>query len=120
MRFLAYSILIVSGLVFSCSEAKEDSQEIPAESFRKEVAATEVRVGKAERKSFDYLINAIGKLEARSEVIALVEREGYLEKVLVLEGQVVQKGSWLRPLIGEAEFALGKAKYDPRHAFVFS
>ncbi|TDQ14790.1 biotin/lipoyl-binding protein [Algoriphagus boseongensis] len=107
MRFLVPFLLLSFLVIFSCTEAKEASQEIPAESFRKEVAATEVRVGKAERKSFDYLINAIGKLEARSEVIALVEREGYLEKVLVLEGQAVQKGQVIATLDRrEAEFEL--------------
>jgi membrane fusion protein, multidrug efflux system len=76
----------------SFSEAKQDSQEIPSESFRNEVAATEVRTATAERKSFDYLINATSKLVALSEVRALIEREGYLEKVQILEGQFVPKG----------------------------
>jgi hypothetical protein len=34
-------------------------------------------VATAEQISFDYLINAIGKLEAQSEVKALVELKGY-------------------------------------------
>ncbi len=98
-------------LFFACSEAKNGSQEIAAESFRNEVSATEVHVATAEKKSFDYLINAIGKLEARSEVKALVEREGYLEKVQVLEGQPVEKGQLIAILDKrEAEFALEKAK----------
>ncbi|MCU0825509.1 MAG: hypothetical protein MUF77_12805 [Leptospira sp.] len=91
MRVFNSIVLLISGAMFACSEAKEDSQEIPSESFRNEVSATEVRVATAERKSFDYLINATGKLEAISEVKALVEREGYLDKVQVLEGQLVQK-----------------------------
>ncbi len=99
--------------LFACSEAKEDSQEIPSESFRIEVSATEVRVATAERKSFDYLINATGKLEALSEVKALVEREGYLEKVQVLEGQFVQKGQVIATLDRrEAEFELEKARIN--------
>ena len=92
MRIFNPIVLLISGAMFACSEAKEGSQEIPSDSFRNEVAATEVRVVTAERKSFDYLINATGKLEALSEVKALVEREGYLEKVQVLEGQFVPKG----------------------------
>ncbi|WP_111670650.1 efflux RND transporter periplasmic adaptor subunit [Algoriphagus litoralis] len=102
---------VLALLLFSCSKAEEESQEIPSESFRNEVASTEVRVAVAERKSFDYLINAIGKLEAQSEVKALVEREGYLEKVSVLEGQYVEKGQIIAILDKrEAEFALEKAK----------
>jgi hypothetical protein len=50
------------------------------------VAATEVRTATTERKIFDYLINATGKLEALSEVKAIVEQEGYLEKLYILEG----------------------------------
>lgn len=109
--FYPLRLAVVTLILASCSEAKEDSQEIPSESFRNEVAATEVRVATAERKSFDYLINAIGKLEAQSEVKALVEREGYLEKVQVLEGQYVEKGQVIAILDKrEAEFALEKAK----------
>ena len=50
-----------------------------------------------------------------------MEREGYLEKVQILEGQFVQKGQ-VTALIDkrEAEFALEKREYDPSHAFVFS
>ena len=113
MRFLVPFSLLSFLVLFSCSEAKQDSQEIPSETFRNEVSATEVRVAQAERKSFDYLINATGKLEALSEVKALVEREGYLEKVQVLEGQLVQKGQIIATLDRrEAEFALEKAKIN--------
>ncbi|MBN7810423.1 efflux RND transporter periplasmic adaptor subunit [Algoriphagus sp. H41] len=108
MRNLLFGLSL---LFFACSEAKDGSQEIPAESFRSEVAATEVRTATAERKSFDYLVNAIGKLEAQSEVKALVEREGYLEEVLVLEGHSVQKGQLIARLDRrEAEFAVEKAR----------
>ena len=120
MRIFKTGFLLLSVALFACSEPKEDSQEIPSESFRNEVSATEVRTATAERKSFDYLINATGKLEALSEVKALVEREGYLEKVQVLEGQFVQKGQIIATLDRrEAEFALEKGKYDPSRTFVF-
>ncbi len=105
-----FSLIFV---LFSCAKEEKTSQEISSEKFRNEVAATEVRVATAERKSFDYLINATGKLEAFSEVKALVEREGYLEEVTVLEGQSVQKGQVIARLDRrEAEFALEKAKIN--------
>jgi RND family efflux transporter MFP subunit len=111
--FSTVRLVVLALFLISCSEAKEDSQEIPSESFRNEVSATEVRTATAERKSFDYLINATGKLEALSEVKALVEREGYLEKVQVLEGQFVQKGQVIATLDRrEAEFALEKARIN--------
>jgi membrane fusion protein (multidrug efflux system) len=98
-------------LFFACSEAKDDLREIPTESLRNEVAATEVRTATAERRSFDYLINAVGKLEALSEVKALVEREGYLDQVMVVEGQLVEKGQIIALLDRrEAEFAVEKAR----------
>lgn len=113
MRFSFYLLFLLIISLLGCTESKTESQEIPSESFRNEVAATEVRVATAERKSFDYLINAAGKLEALSEVKALVEREGYLEKVQVLEGQFVQKGQIIATLDRrEAEFALEKAKIN--------
>jgi len=98
-------------LHFSCSKAEESSQEIAAESFRNEVASTEVRVANAERKSFDYLINATGKLEAQNEVKTIIEQDGYLADVTVLEGQLVSKGQVLARLNPiEAEFRLEKAR----------
>jgi RND family efflux transporter MFP subunit len=113
MRVFNSIVLLISGAMLACSESKEDSQEIPSESFRNEVSATEVRVATAERKSFDYLINATGKLEAVSEVKALVEREGYLDKVQVLEGQLIKKGQVIALLDRrEAEFALEKARIN--------
>ena len=113
MRIFNSLVLLITGTMFACSEAKEDSQEISSESFRNEVAATDVRTATAERKSFDYLINATGKLEALSEVKALVEREGYLEKVQIMEGQFVQKGQVIALIDKrEAEFALEKAKIN--------
>lgn len=106
-----FCVCALALLIYSCSKAEESSQEIPAESFRNEVAATEVRVANAERKSFDYLINATGKLEAQSEAKMIIEQDGYLADVMVLEGQLVSKGQVLARLNPiEAEFRLEKAK----------
>jgi RND family efflux transporter MFP subunit len=112
MKFLnTFCVCVLALLFFSCSKAEESSQEIAAESFRNEVAATEVRVANAERKSFDYLINATGKLEAQSEAKMIIEQDGYLADVMVLEGQLVSKGQVLARLNPiEAEFRLEKAK----------
>jgi multidrug efflux pump subunit AcrA (membrane-fusion protein) len=85
------------------------------------VAATEVRTATAERKSFDHLINATGKLEALSEVKAIVEQEGYLEKLPIHEGKFVQKGQGIATLDRpDAVFSSEKGKYNPSQAFVFS
>jgi RND family efflux transporter MFP subunit len=107
--FLAFS--------FSCTKEAEKVEEAPTESFRNEVAATEVRTAAAERKSFDYLINATGKLEAGSEVMALIEQAGYLLEVNVKEGQYVKKGDIIAKLDpAEAQFRLEKAQIALRNA----
>ncbi|WP_192346043.1 efflux RND transporter periplasmic adaptor subunit [Algoriphagus sp. Y33] len=101
----------------ACQEDKEKVEEAPTESFRNEVAATEVKVATAERKSFDYLINAPGKLEAGSEVLAVIEQAGYLLEVHVREGQSVNKGEVIAQLDPtEPEFRLEKAKIALRNA----
>jgi len=90
MKYYRYFALIcLMGFSFSCQEDTEKQEEIPAESFRNEVAATEVRVATAETKSFDYLINATGKLEAAAQVKAVIEQPGYLIELPIREGQSV-------------------------------
>ncbi|WP_375585660.1 efflux RND transporter periplasmic adaptor subunit [Cyclobacterium xiamenense] len=92
----SYSSICCGFLFFfvslSCDSPEETTEEIPMETFRDEVQATAVRVGQSETKSFDYLINATGKIEAANEVMVIVERPGYLLELLVEEGQSVQAG----------------------------
>ncbi|WP_339754725.1 efflux RND transporter periplasmic adaptor subunit [Algoriphagus aquimarinus] len=112
---ILFGFLIV--LFSACKEDKEKVEEAPTESFRNEVAATEVNVATAERKSFDYLIQAPGKLEAGSEVLAVIEQAGYLLEVNVREGQFVKKGDVIAKLDPtEPEFRLEKAKISLRNA----
>ncbi|MDF2158656.1 efflux RND transporter periplasmic adaptor subunit [Algoriphagus sp. CAU 1675] len=104
-------------LLFSCSEEKEKQEEIPAESFRNEVAATEVQVALAETKSFDYLINATGKLEAAAQVKAIIEQPGYLIELSIREGQTVSKGDVIARLDPiEAQIRLEKANIALKNA----
>lgn len=101
---------------FSCKEETEKVEEAPTESFRNEVAATEVRTASAERKSFDYLINATGKLEAASEVIAVIEQAGYILELPIKEGQSVTKGQVIAKLDDtQAKFNLEKASISLRN-----
>lgn len=102
---------------FSCKNDEEKVEEAPTESFRNEVAATEVRVAIAEVKSFDYLINAIGKLEAASQVTAVIEQAGFLIELNVTEGQSVEKGEVIARLDPtEAQLRLDKAEISLRNA----
>lgn len=114
-RFILFGFLALS--FFSCKNDEEKVEEAPTESFRNQVAATEVRVAKAEIKSFDYLINAIGKLEAASQVTAVIEQAGFLIELNVKEGQSVNKGEVIARLDPtEAQLRLDKAQISLRNA----
>lgn len=105
--------------LFSCEAETSTDQELPLESFRNEVEATQVRVAQSERRSFDYLVNASGKVEARDEVQVIVERAGYLLELLVKEGDRVEAGQTLAKLDPtESSFQLEKARARLRDAQV--
>ena len=108
---------LISIFTFSCEEKNEKVEEAPTESFRNEVAATEVRIASAERKSFDYLINATGKLEAASEVLAVIEQAGYILDLPIKEGQSVIKGQVIARLDDtQARLNLEKARISLRNS----
>lgn len=115
IRFILFALLALS--IFSCESEEEKVEEAPTESFRNEVAATEVNVAMAEIKSFDYLINAIGKLEAASQVTAVIEQAGFLIELNIHEGQSVTKGEVIARLDPtEAQLRLDKAQISLRNA----
>ncbi|EON78787.1 putative ABC transport system, lipoprotein [Lunatimonas lonarensis] len=109
------ALLFVSSIFFGCKEEKEKGEEIPMESFREEVQPTSVQTGVSQRKSFDYLINATGKIEASSHVMVIVERQGYLTDLTVSEGDRVQAGQVIAKLDNrDSKFALEKARVELR------
>ena len=110
-----YLILAFSMCFLACGEEEKESEEIPMESFRDEVRATEVRIGQSETKSFDYLINATGKIEASSQVMVIVERPGYLIEMNVAEGQMVKEGQVIARLDKtDSQFEWEKAQVELR------
>ncbi|MCS4436581.1 efflux RND transporter periplasmic adaptor subunit [Aquiflexum gelatinilyticum] len=114
--FLFVFLLFVS---ISCKEEKAESQDQPLEAFRGEVAATPVRIAKAEKRTFDYLINASGKIEAAEQVKIIAERPGYLIELTVKEGDFVEKGKILTRLDQtESLLNLEKAKIELKNAEV--
>jgi membrane fusion protein, multidrug efflux system len=116
-KFYFYSLLLVFIFFWSCTEEEAKSEEVPMETFREEVKPTGVRVGNSERKSFDYLINATGKIEAAEQIQIVVEKTGYLIELLVEEGQFVNAGDLIAKLDNsESRFQLEKAKVDLRSA----
>jgi RND family efflux transporter MFP subunit len=112
--FLFALVLIVFA---SCKEEKTESQDQPLEAFRGEVAATPVRIAKAEKRTFDYLINASGKIEAAEQVKIIAERPGYLIELTVKEGDFVEKGKILARLDQtESLLTLEKANIELKNA----
>lgn len=112
--FLFALFLIVCA---SCKEEKEESQDQPLEAFRGEVAATPVRIAKSEKRTFDYLINASGKIEAAEQVKIIAERPGYLIELTVKEGDFVEKGKILARLDQtESLLTLEKANIELKNA----
>lgn len=110
-----YPTLFLWLVFFACSEEKEKGEEISMESFREEVQPTSVHIALSEQKSFDYLINATGKIEASNQVMVIVERQGYLVDLLVTEGETVQAGTVIARLDNsESKFALEKAQIELR------
>jgi RND family efflux transporter MFP subunit len=112
--FLFALVLIICA---SCKEEKGESQDQPLEAFRGEVAATPVRIAKAEKRTFDYLINASGKIEAAEQVKIIAERPGYLIELTVKEGDFVEKGKILARLDQtESLLNLEKANIELKNA----
>lgn len=110
-----YLLLLFAFLYTSCSSEKEKGEEIPMESFREEVQPTAVMVSNSEKKSFDYLINATGKIEASEQVMVIVERQGYLQELLINEGQQVKAGDVIAQLdVTDSKFELEKAQIELR------
>jgi membrane fusion protein (multidrug efflux system) len=112
------SFLLLLALL-SCEAETATQQELPMDSFRAEVEATRVKTSRSERRSFDYLVNASGKVEARDQVKAVVERSGYLIDLAVKEGDRVEAGQVLARLDpSESRFQLEKAQARLRDAQV--
>jgi RND family efflux transporter MFP subunit len=100
---------------FACGEEIQETEEIPMETFRDEVQATIVNVGISEKKSFDYLINATGKIEAENQVMSIVERSGYLIDLKIEEGQQVKAGEVIALLDKtDSQLAWEKAQVELR------
>jgi len=120
MRFVPlFLFAFVLMLTASCKEEKAESQDQPLESFRGEVAATPVRIAKAEKRTFDYLINASGKIEAAEQVKIIAERPGYLIELSVKEGDFVEKEKTIARLDqSESLISLEKAQIELKNAQV--
>nr|MBI1232272.1 efflux RND transporter periplasmic adaptor subunit [Cytophagales bacterium] len=110
-----YLPLLLVGIFYGCGSEPEKGEEIPMESFREEVQPTTVMVSKSALKSFDFLINATGKIEASEQVMVIVQRQGYLQQLLISEGQYVTAGETIAQLdVTDSQFELEKAEIELR------
>jgi len=103
--------LLILPLVFSCDEEKEDNSDVDAQAIRKELRATEVEVGYAQIKDFEYLVNTSGKIEANREIILPFEKSAIIKKLNVSNAQVVRENQTLAELENDDEImAVRKAR----------
>ncbi|MFC2187730.1 efflux RND transporter periplasmic adaptor subunit [Fulvivirgaceae bacterium LMO-SS25] len=111
--------LLILPLFFACEEETEDSSEVDPQELRKELRATEVEVGFAQIKDFEYLVNTSGKIEANREIILPFEKSAVIKKLNVVNAQVVRENQTLAELENEDEkMALRKAKMSYDQSYV--
>lgn len=111
--------LLILPLFFACEEEKEDNSDVDAQAIRKELRATEVEVGFAQIKDFEYLVNTSGKIEANREIILPFEKSAIIKKMNVANAQVVRENQTLAELENEDEImAVRKAKMNLEQNYV--
>lgn len=111
MRF--YIIIFVGILLSACNS---DSKNVPAnkdapplQNLQEEVL--EVSTVSAQRKAFTYTIQSNAKVEAQEQATLQFRVSGYINKILVQNGQFVQAGQVIAVLDDrEAQLNLQKAK----------
>lgn len=112
-----YLLLVGITALISCEAETATQQDLPLNAFRAEAEATRVKTARSELRSFDYLVNASGKVEARDQVKTVLERSGYLLDLAVREGKKVEAGQVIARLDpSENMFLIEKAKARLRDA----
>ncbi|WP_420385625.1 efflux RND transporter periplasmic adaptor subunit [Roseivirga sp.] len=94
-----------------CKEKQDKIEEPDVESLRAQVKPTEVATARAILSTFEFRINASGTMESSNELKVTFQGSGYLEKLNIRNGQMVQAGQLLAELENTSEeFALEKAQ----------
>ncbi|MFT6216580.1 MAG: RND family efflux transporter MFP subunit [Roseivirga sp.] len=113
-----FSFVLLIFLSLGCKQQKTVVEEPDLETLRKQVKPTEVEIGNAEYRPFEFLINATGTIESIYELKINFESSGYLQKLSIRNGQKVKKGQVIGLLENRNEkFALEKAQvaYEKAH-----
>ncbi len=106
------AFLILSALTLACAgKSEEASKEVDPVTVKGDIEPTTVTTGKASYKTFEYLVNTTGKIEAAAEVQLVVQQNGYIRNLSAKEGQVVNQGQLIATIDApEALLAYEKAK----------
>jgi membrane fusion protein (multidrug efflux system) len=123
MRRLALVLVVllvtIGGVVavYAAKSAPADAKEADAEAAEPEKAAIPVEVAQVREDGVASYISATANLVPENEVQVLAEWDGRLARLLVEEGQWVEKGQTLAELAqGDAPMALEKAKVRLQNA----
>ncbi|MCE7994450.1 MAG: efflux RND transporter periplasmic adaptor subunit [Roseivirga sp.] len=107
-------------LLMGCQQQKTPIEEPDVESLRQEVKPTEITVAQATFRPFEFRVNSSGTIDSENELKVTFQTNGYLEKLLIRNGQRVRKGQLIAELQNDkeelakekAEVALAKAQLD--------
>ena len=103
--------LISTVVLTGCKQQKPVTEDPDIQSLRKEIKATAVLTAPAEYRAFEFRINSSGIIESENELKITFQSSGYLEQLLVRNGQRVKKGELLAQLENEREkLSLEKAR----------
>lgn len=92
-----YGYAFCIGLLMACGSKAEVTEQDPA-SLRGQVPPTEVKVTKAIKKPFDYLIRTNGKIEAEKELDIVLKVDGTINQLNVKNGDQLTSGQLLASL----------------------
>jgi RND family efflux transporter MFP subunit len=120
MNKTLFAISTVLIFLMSCKQQKNTVEEPDVESLRQEIKPTEVMIAPAEYRPFEFRVNSSGVITSENELKVTFQTSGYLEKLMVRNGQRVRKGQLIAELqndreelaLEKATIALAKAQVD--------
>lgn len=84
-------------LILACGKQAEVTEQDPA-NLRGQVPPTEVKVTKAIKKPFEYLIKTSGKIEADKDLDIVIKVDGTINQLAMKNGDLVKSGQLLASL----------------------
>ena len=111
MKKLVVLFFICTVALFSCKQEKPAAEEPNPESLRQDIKATEVLTAESQYKAFELRVNSSGVIESENELKITFQASGFLDRLLIHNGQRVKKGDLLAELDNDKEVLnLEKAK----------